>query len=183
MVFIEHDVQLEKSWTFDVGLVALGFPEHPSGNGKHQKFTMGMAVLYAPFFAASHAYTLAVNPLEAHGFSMPYRVGIALAGLFYPLLGLSLLRRVLRPYVPDAAIAWTLVALFLGTNLFYYGTYRGAMSHGASFMLAKSSASTVSGACFCFSEIFEATICASASSSVDALSLIFSGFAFRTSAL
>ena len=135
MLFIEHDVQLEKSWTYDVGLVALGFPEHPSGNGKHQKFTMGMALLYTPFFAASHAYTLAVNPLEAHGFSMPYRVGIALAGLFYPLLGLSLLRRVLRHYVPDAAIAWTLVALFLGTNLFYYGTYRGAMSHGATFML------------------------------------------------
>lgn len=134
MVFIEGDVRLEKPWKYDM-IQLVGVHEHPESGGRHLKFTMGMAVLYAPFFAASHAYTLAVNPSEAHGFSMPYRVGIALAGLFYPLLGLSLLRRVLRHYVPDAAIAWTLVALFLGTNLFYYGTYRGAMSHGATFML------------------------------------------------
>lgn len=134
MVFIEGDVRLEKPWKYDM-IQLVGVQEHPESGGRHLKFTMGMAVLYAPFFAASHAYTLAVNPSEAHGFSMPYRVGIALAGLFYPLLGLSLLRRVLRHYVPDAAIAWTLVALFLGTNLFYYGTYRGAMSHGATFML------------------------------------------------
>ncbi|MDP4730376.1 MAG: hypothetical protein NWS09_06705, partial [Schleiferiaceae bacterium] len=114
MFFIEGDVRLEKPWKYDM-IQLVGVHEHPESGGRHLKFTMGMAVLYAPFFAASHAYTLAVNPSEAHGFSMPYRVGIALAGLFYPLLGLSLLRRVLRHYVPDAAIAWTLVALFLGT--------------------------------------------------------------------
>lgn len=134
MVFIEGDVRLEKPWKYDM-IQLVGVHEHPESGGRHLKFTMGMSVLYAPFFAASHAYALATNPAEAHGFSMPYRVGIALAGLFYPLLGLSLLRRMLRHYVPDAAIAWTLVALFVGTNLLYYGTYRGAMSHGATFML------------------------------------------------
>jgi len=134
MVFIEGDVRLSKPWKYDM-IQLVGVHEHPESGGRHLKFTMGMSVLYAPFFAASHAYALAAMPDEAHGFSMPYRVGISLAGLFYPLLGLSLLRRMLRHYVPDAAIAWTLIALFLGTNLFYYGTYRGAMSHGATFML------------------------------------------------
>lgn len=135
MMFIEDDLQLEKPWAYDVSQIALGFPEHPSGSGRHQKFTMGMAYLYAPFFAGAHTYALATNPSEAHGFSKPYQIGIGLAGLLYPLLGLVLLRRTLRHYVPDAAISWALAAVFLGTNLFYYATYRGAMSHGATFML------------------------------------------------
>ncbi len=134
MLFIEGDVRLAKPWKYDM-IQLVGVHEHPESGGRHLKFTAGMAVLYAPFFAGAHAYAVATNPEEAHGFSMPYRVGIALAGLFYPMLGLWLLRRVLRHYVPDAAISWTLVALYAGTNLFYYATYRGAMSHGATFML------------------------------------------------
>ncbi|MEY2650295.1 MAG: hypothetical protein RL608_969 [Bacteroidota bacterium] len=135
MLFIERDLRLEKPWKYDM-IQLVGVHEHPESGGRHLKFTMGMAVLYAPFFAAAHGYALAFTPSEAHGFSLPYRVGIGLAGVVYPLIGLALLRRFLRHYVPDAAISWALVALFLGTNLFYYSTFRGAMSHGASFMLS-----------------------------------------------
>ncbi len=135
MLFIEGDPRLERRWAFDM-IQLVGVHEHPESGGRHLKFTSGMAVLYAPFFAAAHAYTLATHPAEAHGFSLPYRFAIGLAGVFYPLLGLMLLRRFLRHYVPDAAISWALIALFLGTNLFYYSSFRGAMSHGATFMLS-----------------------------------------------
>lgn len=135
MLFIEGDVRLERPWKFDM-VQLVGVHEHPKTGGRHLKFTAGMAVLYAPFFAAAHAYALATHPAEAHGFSLPYRFAIGLAGVLYPLLGLLLLRRFLRHYVPDAAITWALVALFLGTNLFYYSSFRGAMSHGATFMLS-----------------------------------------------
>jgi len=134
MLFVERDLRLEKTWKFDM-IQLVGVHEHPVSGGRHLKFTAGMAYLYAPFFAAAHAYTLATNPEEAHGFSLPYRFGIGLAGVVYPLVGLVFLRRFLRHYVPDAAISWTLFALFLGTNLFYYSSFRGAMSHGATFML------------------------------------------------
>jgi hypothetical protein len=135
MLFIEGDLRLERRWAFDM-IQLVGVHEHPQSGGRHLKFTSGMAVLYAPFFAAAHAYTLATHPAEAHGFSLPYRFAIGLAGVLYPLLGLVLLRRFLRHYVPDAAISWALIALFLGTNLFYYSSFRGAMSHGATFMLS-----------------------------------------------
>ena len=134
MLFLERDLRLEKTWKYDM-IQLVGVHEHPVSGGRHLKFTAGMAYLYAPFFAAAHAYTLATNPEEAHGFSLPYRFGIGLAGVVYPLVGLVFLRRFLRHYVPDAAISWTLFALFLGTNLFYYSSFRGAMSHGATFML------------------------------------------------
>ena len=134
MLFVERDLRLEKTWKYDM-IQLVGVHEHPVSGGRHLKFTAGMAYLYAPFFAAAHAYTLATNPEEAHGFSLPYRFGIGLAGVVYPLVGLVFLRRFLRHYVPDAAISWTLFALFLGTNLFYYSSFRGAMSHGATFML------------------------------------------------
>jgi len=134
MLFVERDLRLEKTWKYDM-IQLVGVHEHPVSGGRHLKFTAGMAYLYAPFFVAAHAYTLATNPEEAHGFSLPYRFGIGLAGVVYPLVGLVFLRRFLRHYVPDAAISWTLFALFLGTNLFYYSSFRGAMSHGATFML------------------------------------------------
>jgi hypothetical protein len=134
MLFVERDLRLEKTWKYDM-IQLVGVHEHPVSGGRHLKFTAGMAYLYTPFFAAAHAYTLATNPEEAHGFSLPYRFGIGLAGVVYPLVGLVFLRRFLRHYVPDAAISWTLFALFLGTNLFYYSSFRGAMSHGATFML------------------------------------------------
>ncbi len=135
MVFIEHDLHLAKPWKYPM-IELVGVHEHPESGGRHLKFTMGMAYLYAPFFAGAHAYALLTNPAEAHGFSMPYRIAIGLSGVVYALLGLVFLRRTLRHYVPDAAISWTLIALFLGSNLFYYSTYRGAMSHGATFMLS-----------------------------------------------
>lgn len=134
MLFVERDLRLEKTWKYDM-IQLVGVHEHPVSGGRHLKFTAGMAYLYAPFFVAAHAYTLATTPEEAHGFSLPYRFGIGLAGVVYPLVGLVFLRRFLRHYVPDAAISWTLFALFLGTNLFYYSSFRGAMSHGATFML------------------------------------------------
>ncbi|MDP4578859.1 MAG: hypothetical protein NWS93_06140, partial [Schleiferiaceae bacterium] len=135
MVFIEHDLHLAKPWKYPM-IELVGVHEHPETGGRHLKFTMGMAYLYAPFFAGAHAYALLTNPAEAHGFSMPYRIAIGLSGVVYALLGLVFLRRTLRHYVPDAAISWTLIAVFLGSNLFYYSTYRGAMSHGATFMLS-----------------------------------------------
>ena len=52
MVFIEGDVRLEKPWKYDM-IQLVGVHEHPESGGRHLKFTMGMAVLYAPFFATN----------------------------------------------------------------------------------------------------------------------------------
>ena len=96
--------------------------------------TMGMALLYSPFFAAAH---LAANlfDFEADGYSRPYRFALTFGALFYLWAGMIFLKRILRRFHGDHIVAATIVAVVLGTNLFYYSTYEAAMTHVYSFAL------------------------------------------------
>jgi hypothetical protein len=130
--FIYHD------WSFK-------FADNPSFSGKVwslpladgnrvQKMTMGLAFLYAPFFFMAHAYTLLTGGV-ADGYSVTYQGALVWAGLFYYILGLFLVRKILSRWFEDWVVACVIVILGLGTNLFNYATWDGAMSHGYSFCL------------------------------------------------
>ena len=98
------------------------------------KVTLGLSILLSPFFLTAHAYAhLVGEPLT--GYSMPYRVAMFLSALFYMFLSLRLLRFILQRYYQDDIIAVTLIATFLGTNLFYYSVHEVMMSHSYSFFL------------------------------------------------
>jgi hypothetical protein len=133
--FIYHDLSLR-------------FMDHYSGekhfvfwakklpNGKRIfKMTMGLSALYAPFFFVAN--TLA-GPLgyNTGGYSLPYRLALVLAALFYLALGLWVLSKVLRFYFDDRVSAIVILALGLGTHLFWYSTFEPGMSHVYSFFLA-----------------------------------------------
>ncbi len=133
--FIYHDLSLQ-------------FIDHYSGekhfvlwakklsNGKRVfKMTMGLSVMYAPFFFVAN--TLA-EPLgyNTGGYSTPYRFALMMAALFYLALGLWVLSKVLLFYFSDRVVAVVLLALGLGTNLFWYSTFEPGMSHVYSFFLA-----------------------------------------------
>ena len=77
--FIFHDLKLEKRATFDKGLF---WPEPlPDGN-KVIKTSMGMSMLYAPFFFGAHALAKILG-FEALGYSPIYKIGLLLSSLFY----------------------------------------------------------------------------------------------------
>ncbi|MCA8832423.1 hypothetical protein [Hymenobacter pini] len=98
------------------------------------KYPIGMAIAYSPWFAAAHAYAkLASYPPD--GYSKPYQQLIAIGCMLYSLLGVWLLGRELRRYVPDHLAALTLLVISLGTNLFVYSTVEAPMSHGTLFLL------------------------------------------------
>jgi hypothetical protein len=104
-------------------------------DGKYvEKMTMGMAVMYGPFFAVAH---LLAKPLgyPADGFSRPYQFFLSIGALFYLLLGLIFLRKLLLRFFKEPAAAITLVLITLGTNLWYYSTLEPGMSHTYSFAL------------------------------------------------
>lgn len=105
----------------------------PNGN-RIQKMSMGLAFLYAPFFVVAHLYTLATHGV-ANGYSPNYQIALVWAGLFYYILGLFLVGKILRKYFSDIITALTILAIGLGTNLFNYATWDGAMSHVYSFCL------------------------------------------------
>lgn len=98
------------------------------------KTSMGMSVMYLPFFAMAH---IAANIFgyETNGFSEPYQCMIQFSGLFYLILGLWYLRKILLSFFNERIAAATIFCLVFGTNLFFYGSVHGAMAHACDFML------------------------------------------------
>ena len=95
---------------------------------------VGVAVLMAPFFVAAHLLTRWTN-LSPDGFTLYYQHAAGLAGLFYAVAGLWLLRRLLdRHFTPGVVVA-TLFAVLLGTSLLHYATHDSTWSHAFSFFL------------------------------------------------
>ncbi|TFH27088.1 MAG: hypothetical protein E4H10_05010 [Bacteroidia bacterium] len=104
-------------------------------NGNNLVVTsMGLSFMYAPFFFMAHwlAPVLGQNP---DGFSNIYQLMLIISGLFYAFLGLILLRRLLLKYFDPVVTSLVLVAVALGTNLFYYSTREAAMPHSHNFFL------------------------------------------------
>lgn len=106
----------------------------PNGN-KVFKFTMGMSMAYSPFFFIAHAYSKVSEKYKANGFSKPYEFALAFSCLFYLILGLFFLRKVLLLYFNEAITALALFTTTIGTNLFFYATSEPCMSHAYSFSL------------------------------------------------
>ena len=102
---------------------------------KHvNKYYSGVAVAQMPFFFAAHGYALADPEARADGYSYPYIYGICLAAIFYAILGLYLLNKILLLY--NISLANRIITLWVtlfGTNLFQYTVGEPGMSHVYSF--------------------------------------------------
>jgi hypothetical protein len=75
------------------------------------KMPPGVALLQMPFFLVGHAIALTTDQ-PADGYSNTYQLAIRLAGIFYFIVGLIFLRRVLRKRFDEAV-----VNLDLGTRV------------------------------------------------------------------
>lgn len=124
--FINHDLQQQHGdeWYLlqtDKGVINV----HP----------VGIALLQLPFFLFS-LLLAKVSGSVVDGYSLPFQMGIAIAGISYALLGLYFLVRVLRQLqFTEKIIAVTIIALYFGTNLMHYTLAEPGMSHVYSFAL------------------------------------------------
>jgi len=98
------------------------------------KMTMGLAVLYSPFFLVAHALA-EKSGYPADGYTIPYRIALIISSVFYAIIGFIFLIRLLRKYFARGIIALTILAIGLGTNLYFYTTLEPTMSHAYSFFL------------------------------------------------
>jgi len=99
------------------------------------KFTCGVALLEMPFFLITKEYAKRKGLPVNNYFGNHYAYGIAIGGYLIGFLGLFFLQRgLLRNYSPLVTLL-TVMAVFLGTNLFHYTTKEMGMSHVYSFML------------------------------------------------
>lgn len=105
----------------------------PKGN-KIAKGTMGMSILYSPFFGIAYLHAL-VSGETLDGYSPPFSLWIHIGTLLYGLLGaFFLLKSLMEFYKPIVAIATYGLILF-GTNYYYYLFGQGELTHSYLFML------------------------------------------------
>lgn len=111
---------------------------HLLDNGnKIIKMTYGLSVLYSPFFFIADIYA---NNTEhkANGYSAPYHFSISLCAIFYFILALILLRKLLLMFFNDKVVALSILVVTAGTNLFYYTVFEPGMPHVFNFFLITS---------------------------------------------
>lgn len=108
---------------------------HANSGNRINKYPIGQAILYSPFFFAAHLYARVTNAYPADGYSRPYQFAIWVGGLAVSILGLFLLRRILITYVEDSIAALTLLTLGIGTNWMEYASISNGMNHTWLFAL------------------------------------------------
>ncbi len=110
---------------------------HPGKDADHRcnKCTLGVALSELPFFLVAHAWMRATDPAHADGYAPIYQLSVAVASAVWAAAGLLVLGRFLRRRFGDGVCAAVLLALGLGTNLFFYASYAGGMAHPWLFFL------------------------------------------------
>ncbi|MFK7784021.1 MAG: hypothetical protein AB8B56_02835 [Crocinitomicaceae bacterium] len=105
------------------------YQAHKAENGNYvNKYLGGVSILQMPLFGIAHVIALN-SDYPADGFSPPYQYTLAYGALFYCILALFLLRKVLLRYYDDLTVAISLVLLFLASNVVQYISVDAGLSH------------------------------------------------------
>ncbi len=132
--FIYRDLSLSFADSYQGQNKLLVWPERgPQGNYVI-KTTMGLSVLWTPFFLAGHGVANILGT-DTGGYSPPYKFFLLVSALFFLTVGLIYLRKILLAHASDTVTALVLLAFVISTNLFWYTLYQGTMSHVYSFAL------------------------------------------------
>jgi len=132
--FIYHDLSLSFADDYQGPHKFIVWPEKCPGGKYVIKTSMGLSLLWTPFFLAGHVTAL-ISGADAGGYSPPYKFWLLVSALFFLTAGLVYLRRILLQDASDTIAAIVLVAFVIGTNLYWYTLYQGTMSHVYSFAL------------------------------------------------
>ncbi len=105
-------------------------------NHLENHFTVGPAILWAPFLIVAHAGVLLARALgssvAADGFSTPYRFTMALGTAVYGFLGLLLAMRIAAKYVGQRWAFLATVAIWWASSLPVYMYFNPSWSHAHS---------------------------------------------------
>lgn len=125
-IFIKHDLTITDSTLLYTNMV---------GKQIADKYFIGAAVLWSPFFMATLEYSrLFRNHTDVYSHLFIRAIGIA--ALFWLFVGLFCLRKILKYFnISEPVISLTLFMIFFGTNLAYYSYEQYMMVHLYSFSM------------------------------------------------
>ena len=139
--FIHHDLTLlNQDW-----LTELINKYEPTGtlyqaikleNGNWvMKYTMGLAILYAPFFFLAHLLANLFG-YPPDGLSLIYQYTMAFGGILYTIIGLLFFTKVIKQFFDHYTCLLLLFCICFGTNYFQLNTFDGTLlSHNFLFTL------------------------------------------------
>ncbi len=125
-------------FTNDYPLIGLGDKTYlwqpPTATGyAHSAWTIGPAIVWAPFFGAGHLAAERQQGLglqvATDGTSYPYRQAVCIAGLFYALLGTWFSIRAARQFFPGAIAATGAALVVGGSFILWYALAEPTMTH------------------------------------------------------
>ena len=144
-ILIQHNLRFEEDWRHGNKLFSgarvlageqLRREEYTPTGYVDNHFTVGPAILWAPFLILAHLAVLLVNSVGGHicadGFSPPYVLAMALGTAFYGFLGLLLSFLLARKYVRDRWAFLAATGIWLATSLPVYMYFNPAWSHAYS---------------------------------------------------
>ena len=103
-------------------------------------FSVGPAILWAPFLIVAHAGVLIARAfgsgVAADGFSAPYRFAMALGTAVYAFLGLLLAMRLAAKYVSERWAFLATIAIWWASSLPVYMYFNPSWSHAHSAFMA-----------------------------------------------
>jgi len=137
-LFFDGDLNFQNEFArFDQAFWDTYRPKQTVTGNYTNVFSVGPAVLWAPFYLAAHLLVVVSNLFGAHftadGFSAPYGFAINLASLFYTFLGMCLVYKLSRKYFSRGSSLLATITGWLGTFIVYYSLFKPYMSHAVSF--------------------------------------------------
>ena len=106
----------------------------PNG-GRVIKTSMGMSIMYSPFFFIGHLCAK-ITGEKQDGYSTPYTVPLRIGVIFYLFLGFFFLRKFLLKYFKDIVASLTIITIYFGTNLLYFVNGEPLLAHAYLFSLS-----------------------------------------------
>ena len=104
-------------------------------NGKIiTKYSYGVALMQSPFFITTYGISKLFG-FNDDGFSLVYHKMIDISAVLYSFFALIFLYLFLIRHLSKNESAFTVICLYLGTNIFYYSIFDTGMSHIYSFFL------------------------------------------------
>ena len=144
-ILIQHNLRFEEDWRhankfFSAARIQADEqlrPEQYTPTGYvDNHFTVGPAILWAPFLILAHLAVLLFNAVGGHisadGFSQPYLVAMALGTAFYGFLGLLFSFLLAKKYVRDRWAFLATMGIWFATSLPVYMYFNPAWSHAHS---------------------------------------------------
>ncbi len=131
--FIYKDISLKFTKNYKGAHKFIFWPEKIKNGNLCIKTTMGLSIIFSPFFFIAHLYALNSH-FDAGGYSMPYRLALVIGSLVWFLLGLIVLRKLLLKFFSDFVTAFIILIIALGTNLYFYVIFKPVMPHQFNFV-------------------------------------------------